>query len=359
MFAKVFEQIFNSSIAVDYTVRHMFMDMLVLADSQGVVDMTYEAIARRTGVPLDKVIASIGELMKPDAQSRSRKEDGARIALVDSHRDWGFRIVNYPHYRNLRDEEGRRAYSRDYMRTYMRTQREQQRLSKQKSNNGLLDKKDTKSNEAATVRQKSPPVKPTESNKLNSSSVDVRPPLNTLDSVRPRLTHAEGEGDIRLSAVSQNREAEAEERVTDPIEAKRLICEKILNGKNPGRMFSPDAENRLAAMCKDEGGIPRREIEDIAWFQPFRRETLTETSLMLYWGDEAKRAADARRKFGGGCGATKSEKAEPQEWREFFKWKNDNPDITLPASFWQLTKERRAEYERDFQTFVNRIEETK
>jgi hypothetical protein len=32
---------------------------------------------------------------------------------IDSHRSWGWQIVNYEHYRNLRDEEARRAYFRD------------------------------------------------------------------------------------------------------------------------------------------------------------------------------------------------------------------------------------------------------
>jgi hypothetical protein len=116
MFAKVFTQIFASSIAEHYTTRHVFMDLLVLADSEGVVDMTMSAIARTTNVPLEVVQKAIAELSAPDEHSRSPDEEGRRIALIDSHRDWGWRIINYAHYRQLRDEEGRRAYHRDYMR---------------------------------------------------------------------------------------------------------------------------------------------------------------------------------------------------------------------------------------------------
>ena len=43
MFAKVFTQIFDSSIAENYEVRHVFEDMLKLADREGAVDMTGEA----------------------------------------------------------------------------------------------------------------------------------------------------------------------------------------------------------------------------------------------------------------------------------------------------------------------------
>lgn len=50
-FAKIFPQIFDSSIARDLDVRTTFMDMLILADYNGVVDMTHDAIARRTNRP--------------------------------------------------------------------------------------------------------------------------------------------------------------------------------------------------------------------------------------------------------------------------------------------------------------------
>jgi hypothetical protein len=118
MFAKVFDQIFNSSIAEDYSVRHVFMDLLVLADKDGVVDMTPEAICRRTNVPLEIIKNALEKLTSPDDRSRSHHEDGKRLILVDSHRDWGWQIVNYTHYRNVVDDESRRAYFRDRQREY-------------------------------------------------------------------------------------------------------------------------------------------------------------------------------------------------------------------------------------------------
>jgi hypothetical protein len=35
---------------------------------------------------------------------------------LDDHRDWGWQIVNFVHYRNLRDEDARREYQRDWAR---------------------------------------------------------------------------------------------------------------------------------------------------------------------------------------------------------------------------------------------------
>ena len=114
MFAKVFSQIFDSSIAESHTVRHIFMDLLVLADATGVVDMTIHAISRRINVPLEDVRAAIEKLASPDPLSRSEREEGRRIVLIDSHRDWGWQIVNYEHYRKTQDEDARRSYFRDY-----------------------------------------------------------------------------------------------------------------------------------------------------------------------------------------------------------------------------------------------------
>ncbi len=113
MFAKVFSQIFDSSIAEDYNCRRMFMDLLVLADSDGVVDMTTDAIARRTNVPLEQVAMYLEQLCQPDRASRSKLEEGKRLVLIDSGREWGWKIVNYRHYRQIRDEEARRSYFRN------------------------------------------------------------------------------------------------------------------------------------------------------------------------------------------------------------------------------------------------------
>lgn len=132
MFAKIFTQIFDSSIAENYQARHVFMDLLVLADSDGVVDMTDEAIARRTNVPLEQVKAAITQLSEPDERSRTAGEDGRRLLPIDPNRSWGWQIVNYHHYRRIRDEEARREYCREYR----RKEREAKRPAKKKKANG-------------------------------------------------------------------------------------------------------------------------------------------------------------------------------------------------------------------------------
>jgi len=116
MYAKIFEQIYDSSIAENYQIRHIFMDLLVLADKTGAVDMTAEAIARRINVPLRNVRKAMLTLQAPDPQSRSHEADGRRIVLIDPDRDWGWQIVNYKQYDEMRNEDARREYMRHYMR---------------------------------------------------------------------------------------------------------------------------------------------------------------------------------------------------------------------------------------------------
>ncbi|MBE3118681.1 MAG: hypothetical protein IMZ50_08000 [Candidatus Atribacteria bacterium] len=119
MYAKIFNQVFDSSIAEDYTVRHIFMDLLVLADPRGVVDMTLEAIARRTNVPLEVVTVAMSKLCKPDPHSRSKRAQGRRLVPIADNRSWGWQIVNFEDYHHLKNEGARR----DYMRSYMKRRR--------------------------------------------------------------------------------------------------------------------------------------------------------------------------------------------------------------------------------------------
>lgn len=111
-FVKVFGQILDSSISENYEVRHIFEDLLKLADWRtGVVDMTPQAISRRLNIPIEKVLWGIEELCKPDPDSRSKVEEGRRLKLL-SDRVWGWHIVNYLEYRQQWDMRDKREYDR-------------------------------------------------------------------------------------------------------------------------------------------------------------------------------------------------------------------------------------------------------
>ena len=89
MYGKIFEQIYDSSVCEDWQAMITFQQLIVLADADGVVDMTAKSISRRTNIPLDVIEYGIAELAKPDSSSRSKAEQGRRILRLDKHRDWG------------------------------------------------------------------------------------------------------------------------------------------------------------------------------------------------------------------------------------------------------------------------------
>ena len=112
MYVKIFSQILDSSVNRCWQTRHVFEDMLKLCDEEGFVDMTHDAIARRTNMPLEIVQRGIEELEKPDPHSRNTAECGRRIIRIDEHRSWGWQIVNYQHYRAITSELQKRELTR-------------------------------------------------------------------------------------------------------------------------------------------------------------------------------------------------------------------------------------------------------
>jgi hypothetical protein len=116
VYAKIFTSIFDGSMRGHSDLILVFVNMLCHADQDGMVDRHWRAIADETGLTHDQVRSAVAALEGPDGESRSRNDDGRRIRRIDPERDWGWEIINYKHYRQLRSAEERREYLRDYMR---------------------------------------------------------------------------------------------------------------------------------------------------------------------------------------------------------------------------------------------------
>lgn len=116
MYGKIFASMFKGSLYGKWEAIVTFTVMIVLADQEGEVDMTPEALAASTSIPLDIIQRGIKLLESPDPQSRTPDEDGRRIVRVSDSRDWGWRITNYAHYRAIRTAEERREYFRQHKR---------------------------------------------------------------------------------------------------------------------------------------------------------------------------------------------------------------------------------------------------
>lgn len=103
LYARVFTQILDSSIAEDFLARHVFEDLLKICDYRtGVVDVTREALSRRLNIPLDKLQEALTRLESPDPKSRDQTSEGRRILRLDEHRDWGWKITNWEKYEKIR-----------------------------------------------------------------------------------------------------------------------------------------------------------------------------------------------------------------------------------------------------------------
>jgi hypothetical protein len=112
-YGKVFDSIYDGSLADDWKALVTMQQLIVLADRKGQVDMTAGALSRRTGIPREIIDHGLTVLAAPDADSRSPDEDGRRIVLIDPARPWGWRLVNHDQYRLRLSQEEKRAADRE------------------------------------------------------------------------------------------------------------------------------------------------------------------------------------------------------------------------------------------------------
>lgn len=117
-FSKVFSTIWGGSLHGHFEASAVFLVFLSLADREGTVDMTPQAIAGTTGWPLDFILKGIEELEAPDPKSRTEGHEGRRILPLDSHRSWGWIITNYSLYRDKMRSADRTAYLAEKQREY-------------------------------------------------------------------------------------------------------------------------------------------------------------------------------------------------------------------------------------------------
>lgn len=156
MYGKIFESMYDGTLVSrgPWQAVVTFQQLIVLANRDGVVDMTPEAISRRTSIPLDIITLGLEELMKPDPRSRTPDDEGRRITLLEAHRDWGWHIVNHEKYRQMRNAEERREYLR-VKKTESRARRKEEDDKSRAVNNGQqVSRKVNRSTDAVCNMQK-------------------------------------------------------------------------------------------------------------------------------------------------------------------------------------------------------------
>jgi hypothetical protein len=112
LYGKVFGSIYDGTLYGHWEAIVTMQQMIVLASPDGVVDMTPQAIAARTSIPLEIITKGLKVLAEADPYTRTPGEEGRRIVLMDEHRPWGWRLVNHGKYMRLRNMEQKREADR-------------------------------------------------------------------------------------------------------------------------------------------------------------------------------------------------------------------------------------------------------
>lgn len=113
IYAKVFSSLWCGSLRGQPDEQLVFIYLLAHADEDGVVDLIVDKIIDDTGLDGDDVTEALRVLGAPDPLSRQTAEEGRRLLPLYEHGAWGWRIVNYEYYRNIRNLEERRRQNRE------------------------------------------------------------------------------------------------------------------------------------------------------------------------------------------------------------------------------------------------------
>lgn len=115
LYAKIFDSILYGQLADDYQTRHIFMDLVLLADWEGNVPMGVNAIMRNVNWEGSKeqYQEHLDLLMRPDCSSKLDAEEGRRIVPIEgAGSNSGFKVVNLLHYREKQSPERKREQDR-------------------------------------------------------------------------------------------------------------------------------------------------------------------------------------------------------------------------------------------------------
>jgi hypothetical protein len=118
VYGKIFAKMYEGTLYGQWEALVTFQQMIVLCDADGMIDMTPQAIASRTSIPLKIIKKGIEILEAPDPHSRTPAQEGRRIERIDAHRPWGWHLVNHAKYLALQDADHVREQTRERVRKH-------------------------------------------------------------------------------------------------------------------------------------------------------------------------------------------------------------------------------------------------
>jgi len=116
MYGKIFESMYDGTLVEDWRALITFQQMIVLCDSNGIIDITHRSLSSRTGIPIEHINAGIDILEAADPYSRSPEQGGKRISRIDEHRPWGWYIINFDKYNRLISRQDKKQKDAQRMR---------------------------------------------------------------------------------------------------------------------------------------------------------------------------------------------------------------------------------------------------
>lgn len=262
MYAKIFSSMFDGTLATvgPWEAVVTFQQLLILCEPDGTIDMTIDAISRRTTIPIEILKTGIETLEKPDEESRTPDEDGRRIMKLHDERSWGWRIVNYTKYRSFKTPEEKREYMREYMREYRK---------KSKSGKGMSGKlghadADADAEEIKTSVDLQSTVLP--DNPLDSTRLPIptAKPLNgtptVADQVATVFDHWRETMKSPHSKISEKRAKAIKARLKDGYTVDQLKQAVFGCSVTPHNMGLNDRDtkyNDIELICRDAGHVDR------------------------------------------------------------------------------------------------------
>jgi len=118
VYGKIFSKMYEGTLYGQWEALVTFQQMIVLCDADGMIDMTPQAIASRTSIPLRIIKKGIEVLEAPDQHSRTPDQEGRRIERIDAHRPWGWHLVNHAKYMAMQDADMVREQTRERVRRH-------------------------------------------------------------------------------------------------------------------------------------------------------------------------------------------------------------------------------------------------
>lgn len=120
MYVKLFRSILTSTVWMEPNhILRTWLTLLLLCDSEGYVNISIPGIAKEAHITVDECRDALAKLEAPDPESQHKEEEGRRIIRIGGDVP-AWHVVNYLHYRKLRDENQKREYMREYQKEYRR-----------------------------------------------------------------------------------------------------------------------------------------------------------------------------------------------------------------------------------------------